>query len=341
MKRLTGKLIEKSWSSFLLALELYNKPTIAYRTESYAILVTNAWELLLKAHLYETSGGKTLSIFRKKVRGQDRRSIPLDDCLRKVFPDDNNAVRKNIDFVSSLRNEATHLVIEDFSPYYSRVFQSCVLNYLNHVELWFKLKRREELAPGFLNLIVSDHEPNMTVIRKQVNRENYDRLLGWQERFRNLEKLGKEGAISIQYKIAIVKPNQKSDIVLMSGASGKQHVIVERTRDPDQTHPYRQKELLNRLSCLMPGVGFSTYDLRAYMYATRHGADNNEFHWKSKYGVRQYSELVALDIAKTMKSSPSKLINWRKIYGQHLGQHQRSWSRRSLRAGQPDLRENE
>jgi len=48
LRRLTKKLLDKSQIAFLLSLELYNKPTISYRTEAFSIFFTNAWELLLK-----------------------------------------------------------------------------------------------------------------------------------------------------------------------------------------------------------------------------------------------------------------------------------------------------
>jgi hypothetical protein len=31
------------------AIEIYNKPTFSYREEAFALLMTNAWELLFKA----------------------------------------------------------------------------------------------------------------------------------------------------------------------------------------------------------------------------------------------------------------------------------------------------
>ena len=42
-------LIAKSKESFLLAVEIFNKPSLEYKTECFSFLITNAWELLLKA----------------------------------------------------------------------------------------------------------------------------------------------------------------------------------------------------------------------------------------------------------------------------------------------------
>ncbi|MBI5328290.1 MAG: hypothetical protein HZB80_08405 [Deltaproteobacteria bacterium] len=43
--------IDKSVSAALSAIEVYNKPDFKYREETFAILMTNYWELLLKAKI--------------------------------------------------------------------------------------------------------------------------------------------------------------------------------------------------------------------------------------------------------------------------------------------------
>lgn len=49
--QLQEKLVNKSIEAFLLALEIYNKPTIKYRAEGFSFFICNAWELMLKAEL--------------------------------------------------------------------------------------------------------------------------------------------------------------------------------------------------------------------------------------------------------------------------------------------------
>jgi hypothetical protein len=44
-------LVEKSIAACCAAIEIYNKPVVPHREETFAILVTAAWELLLKARL--------------------------------------------------------------------------------------------------------------------------------------------------------------------------------------------------------------------------------------------------------------------------------------------------
>lgn len=49
--KLIDKMLEKSKEAFLLAIEIYNKPTIKYRLEGFAFFMCNAWELLLKSYI--------------------------------------------------------------------------------------------------------------------------------------------------------------------------------------------------------------------------------------------------------------------------------------------------
>ena len=53
---LAGKLIDKAKEAFLLAIEVYNKPTIRYRVEGFSFFICNAWELMLKAYMIKQFG---------------------------------------------------------------------------------------------------------------------------------------------------------------------------------------------------------------------------------------------------------------------------------------------
>ena len=45
---LSTDLAQKSVQAAVAAIEVYNKPNFLYREEAFALLMTNAWELLLK-----------------------------------------------------------------------------------------------------------------------------------------------------------------------------------------------------------------------------------------------------------------------------------------------------
>lgn len=323
MRKLTRKLLEKSKESFLLALENFNKTTTGYRTEVFSILFTNTWELLLKAYLFESSGAQRLSIFRKKKRNQKRESLTIDECLKNIFPNNMDPVRKNIEFISEIRNESAHLIIDDLNPYFSRVFQRGVLNYFEYMEKWFGISLSDKFNPGLISLI-SDKESlkDISVLKKQFNKEDFQSVDLWVRRFKELEKLGDRATIPIVYSIAIVRNTKKADIVLSASAkkAGKKAIILERYKDMDSTHPYRRTESMAQIrKRLNKGIEFTSHDFEAYCFAKGIKKTlRNEYYWKPKYNSGQYSEKLIDEISTFLNSNPSLREKVRKQYSEHL-----------------------
>ena len=80
MSELTDKLLEKSKEAFVLAIEIYNKPTIKYRVEGFAFFICNAWELMLKAHIINTKGEEEIY-----YKDNPERTKTLENCIKIVF----------------------------------------------------------------------------------------------------------------------------------------------------------------------------------------------------------------------------------------------------------------
>lgn len=59
-KRTYNRLLDKSCEAFVLAIELYNRPSIRYRVEGFSFFVCNAWELMLKAKLLHDEGPQSI-----------------------------------------------------------------------------------------------------------------------------------------------------------------------------------------------------------------------------------------------------------------------------------------
>ncbi|MBR0990743.1 DUF3644 domain-containing protein [Bradyrhizobium japonicum] len=57
-----GYLVEKATQAAIASIEVYNKPGFKYREETFAILMLNAWELLLKARILKANRSKLRSI---------------------------------------------------------------------------------------------------------------------------------------------------------------------------------------------------------------------------------------------------------------------------------------
>ena len=51
-------LLDASQAALFAGIEIHNKPNIAYRYPTSTILIINAWELALKAFIYQYIGKK-------------------------------------------------------------------------------------------------------------------------------------------------------------------------------------------------------------------------------------------------------------------------------------------
>ena len=76
---LSDDLAKKSLQAILAAIEIYNKPTFSYREESFALLMVNAWELLLKAKwvLDHSEDEASLHILEKDKRPRKETAVAI------------------------------------------------------------------------------------------------------------------------------------------------------------------------------------------------------------------------------------------------------------------------
>lgn len=258
LKKVSRVLLQKSQEAFLLALEIYNKPTITYRIEGFSFFIINAWELLLKARLIETSGNEKV-IYYKKSRGQERRSLSIEDCLKRVFPED-NPVKKNLDSITKIRNAATHFLVEELEVIYTGLFQSAVLNYVTYLAQWFSLSITDRCSPAMLSLFTDVKDIDSVKLKKKYDPYILEFIQSEQERLTKTRTTENsiEYSIPIDYKLALVKSPGKADIVLSKGLDGdKMGIIIEVPKDVNETHPLIQKGVVEEVKKRLPSVPFN------------------------------------------------------------------------------------
>jgi len=72
--------VDKSIGAALSAIEVYNKPDFKYREETFAILMINAWELLLKAKIIKENKRdlRPIYVMVNKIgkKGNNLRNLP-------------------------------------------------------------------------------------------------------------------------------------------------------------------------------------------------------------------------------------------------------------------------
>jgi hypothetical protein len=157
----SARLLQNAEAALISAIEIYNKPTFAYREETFAILALNAWELLLKAKLLEIKGNKLscLYIYFKKEIAQGQQSVKLyvkrnrtgnkmtvgiDSCIIRLekegitVPEE---VKKNLEALAEIRDNAVHYI--NASPQLSKqvmeIGTACLRNFVELGKGWLDL----------------------------------------------------------------------------------------------------------------------------------------------------------------------------------------------------------
>ena len=263
---LKGRLLDKSLEAYVLALETINRLTIQYRLESFCYLFCNAWELLLKAKILDENVNQEV-IYYKTPIGKPRRTLSLRDCLKRILPNAKNPIRRNIERVEELRDESVHLVIGRIPTDIMCLLQAGVINYHRNLNDWFGRSLSDRYPIGMLS-IMYDRSPDqwdMTDqhLQRQLGPAAVEFLSRYcsdlKQEFDDLEQPN-EFSIGVEYHLALVKRADKADITLYSGKmDGEPTRIVEVPKDPSKSHPYRQKELLEKVG---DKLQINTYDIQ-------------------------------------------------------------------------------
>jgi len=128
--------LEKARDSALLAVEMYNKPSIKFKTGGYVVMMIIAWTALFHAiffrrkikPFYKEDNGR----FYKKREG-DYLYWELPECLRQYYcTDTQNPVRLNLEFFHKLRNKIEHKSLPKIDP---DIFAECQAMLLNFDEI--------------------------------------------------------------------------------------------------------------------------------------------------------------------------------------------------------------
>lgn len=296
---LKGHLVEKSVEGYILALETINRLSIKYRVETFCYLICNAWELLLKAKILVDAGNDRNAIYRgKKKRGERRESLSLRECLDRVIPNKPTPERRNIECIADLRDEAVHLVLSGVPTNVLCLFQACVINYHRRLNEWFGISLSDRVHVGMMSIVydLEPHRGEMTDkrLRREMGKEAAGFLTSYSARIKNeFDQLERplEFSVGIEYRLVLTKNLDDADIVLSQGSTGGAPVqIVEIPKDSSRSHPYRQKEVLQKVKVEVPNLTINQHDIQCVNKV--HGVRNRPeyfYQGKVKGSPAQYS----------------------------------------------------
>ncbi len=136
-KMVQSNLVKNSIAAYFAAIEIHNKPNIAYRYETVTLLIQNAWELVLKAYIRK-------NIKHRSIYENGNHTISFDKAIGFVAEDINGkkpnsfeAVRRNLEEIEIYRNGITHFYCDELEPYIFMLVARSALNYVDFIKTYF------------------------------------------------------------------------------------------------------------------------------------------------------------------------------------------------------------
>ncbi len=245
-------LLEKSKEAFILAVEIYNKPTIRYRVEGFAFFICNAWELMLKSHLIKTKGEQ--SIYYKD---NPERTINLENCIRLIFTNDKDPLRLNLEKIIELRNTSTHFITEEYEMVYVPLFQSCLFNFGEKMQKFHGIDITELISLNFLNLVVKEKALDENEIKAKYSDKIAEKLIGLNDKIEKLSDVSNSHfAIRIEHVHYITKDKDKAtDVIALDKNAVTKGIIIKELKDPNKTHAYTMKTINKAVNNKLKNLG--------------------------------------------------------------------------------------
>lgn len=242
--KLIDTMLKKSQDSFVLAIELFNKPTINLRVEGFCFFICNAWELMFKAYLLKNHK----RIYYKDKKNTNR-TISLTECVRSILTNDKDPVRINLEIIIGIRNTATHLIIPEYAYLMSSVFLACVKNYSLKMKSYFDIAVADNLSSGLLSLFIPDTINKGEILQKYG--KNIATMYKSKETFLDsvFKDNSKDGIVSsnlaLSMSISAVKSKDKADLkVYKSAKDDADAKIIIQPTDVNITHPLNRNKVI-------------------------------------------------------------------------------------------------
>ncbi len=256
-KNLYKQLVNKSTEAFVMAIEIYNKPTLKYRVEGFAFFICNAWELMLKAHIIKIAGEQAIYYPDK----EGKRTISLEKCIKKVFTNENDPLRKNLECVIELRNICTHFITPEYEIIYAPIFQSCVFNFAEKTNLFHGIDITTLIPEHFIHLATTATPIIHDELKSKYGNIIADKIQSIQETIENETASihNSNFAIIIRQDYYLTKKNDgnalKIRIAKTDEETDEKIKIIKEIQDINLTHPLTVKKIVEKVQQALDKAG--------------------------------------------------------------------------------------
>ncbi len=265
MENIIDNLLNKSKENFMMAIEIYNKPTIHYRVEGFCFFICNSWELMLKAHMIDKLG--EVSIYYKN---NSSRTLTLKKCISIIFTNEKAPLRLNLEKIIELRNTSTYFITEEYELIYLPLFQSCIFNFMEKMYEFHNIDMTTITPWSFLMWTMNRNMININEIRAKYTGEIANKLINVSTDISSLSSQNNHTfSVKVECFNCITKDKNKGGgITYISNETKNQIKMRQEAEDPNSTHKYNMKscnkEINKRLKTLGINLKFNKYHFELF-----------------------------------------------------------------------------
>lgn len=313
------RLVDKAKEAFVMAIEIYNKPTIRYRLEGFSFFICNAWELMLKAHIINKHG--ETAIYYPDKPG---RTISLENCVQKVFTNEKAPLRQNLTRIIELRNMSTHFITEEYEMVYVPLLQACVFNFVDRMKEFHGVDMTQIIPENFITLSVRIRALDETAIRAKYTEQVSEKLLSIQQSLNPLiEANNSDFAIRVEHFHYQTRDRDKATEMYHIEREAKDGVrIIKEIKDPNDTHKYSAKKCIEEIKkhllrqgivplCNGTAIEFNNYHFG--LFCSCYGLKQDErycftYHVQAQ-ATYSYSQQMIDFIVEEIRKDPEHIID--------------------------------
>jgi hypothetical protein len=219
--------------AMVLAVEIFNSPSLKFKTEVFSILVNVAWTYLLHEFY-----------IRKKVKivGDDGRTLLLSQMIKRQDCPLSPGMKKNLEALKLIRDDVEHNLLGKSDAKWLPLFQACCLNFDKVICQLFgedlSLQNELSVALQFARL-------NVEQITKLQKYEIPERIEALDARLK--EGLTEEQADDLEYQFRVVytldsASKSRSHIHFINPGSAEAnqiHNVLVKFKSADESHPHK------------------------------------------------------------------------------------------------------
>jgi hypothetical protein len=221
-----------------LAVQIFNSPTLNFKTEVFAVLVNVAWTYLL--HEVYIRKGETVIAPQTGHAWLLSQMIDRPDCPLTA------GMKKNLSSIKAIRDEVEHTLLGKSDHKWLPLYQACCLNFDKVMRELFgeELSLQNEL--GFALQFAQLSMEHMTTIHKYDVPEHIEALDARLKEGMTEDELGDlDYQFRVVYTLDSASKSQSHIHFINPGTEegAEIHNILVRYKSADETHPYKPNQV--------------------------------------------------------------------------------------------------